>query len=434
MLYTIFVKNYKSIHKVDIDVGTFNVLIGENGAGKSNFLEALASYSAIVANNFSNEFMLSRGIRVVEPTDIFSCFNGKTEDSVTIITGDTSRYASFITISLDQNEPFSPLKYDYQIFHNSLNEIDNDDFEVLNVRELKDNFLKEKIEQVTKQEFGSVESFQSELDYILKSISSAIHDEKNYNSDKKENVKRVSKYINVLGEIKKNVFDIYHNSEKHKDKNFVVYSPELSSLRVFSSESQIEPLGVNGEGLLRLLQVMQEHEPENFAKVCKTVEMFQWVEKIVVDDTSYNEQKVKIVDRFMGREIDHRSANEGFLFVLFYAVLFSSKYTPDFFAIDNIDASLNPKLCRVLIKKLIEIAKKNNKQVFVTTHNPAILDGLNLNDDSERLFKVERNDDGATQLKRIGVDDLPKPKRNGQVLRLSEAFMRGLLGGLPTNF
>ena len=162
--------------------------------------------------------------------------------------------------------------------------------------------------------------------------------------------------------------------------------------------------------------------------------MFQWAEKIVVDDTSYNEQKVKIVDRFMGREIDHRSANEGFLFVLFYAVLFSSKYTPDFFAIDNIDASLNPKLCRVLIKKLIEIAKKNNKQVFVTTHNPAILDGLNLNDDSERLFKVERNDDGATQLKRIGVDDLPKPKRNGQVLRLSEAFMRGLLGGLPTNF
>lgn len=70
----------------------------------------------------------------------------------------------------------------------------------------------------------------------------------------------------------------------------------------------------------------------------------------------------------------------------------------------------------------------------MTTHNPAILDGLNLNDDSERLFKVERNDDGATQLKRIGVDDLPKPKRNGQVLRLSEAFMRGLLGGLPTNF
>ena len=435
MLYTIFVKNYKSIHKVDIDVGTFNVLIGENGAGKSNFLEALASYSAIVANNFSNEFMLSRGIRVVEPTDIFSCFNGKTEDSVTIITGDTSRYASFITISLDQNEPFSPLKYDYQIFHNSLNEIDNDDFEVLNVRELKDNFLKEKIEQVTKQEFGSVESFQSELDYILKSISSAIHDEKNYNSDKKEKVKRVSKYINVLGEIKKNVFDIYHNSEKHKYKNFVVYSPELSSLRVFSSESQIEPLGVNGEGLLRLLQVMQEHEPENFAKVCKTVEMFQWVEKIIIDEESSNlEHRVKIVDRFMGRTIDHRSANEGFLFVLFYAALFSSKFTPQSFAVDNIDASLNPHLCTILIKELVALAKENGKQAFVTTHNPAILDGLNLHDDEQRLFVVERDDEGATQLRRVGIDDLPKAKRNGETIKLSESFMRGHLGGLPTNF
>lgn len=180
---------------------------------------------------------------------------------------------------------------------------------------------------------------------------------------------------------------------------------------------------------------MQEHEPENFAKVCKTVEMFQWVEKIIIDEESSNlEHRVKIVDRFMGRTIDHRSANEGFLFVLFYAALFSSKFTPQSFAVDNIDASLNPHLCTILIKELVALAKENGKQAFVTTHNPAILDGLNLHDDEQRLFVVERDDEGATQLRRVGIDDLPKAKRNGETIKLSESFMRGHLGGLPTNF
>ena len=133
-------------------------------------------------------------------------------------------------------------------------------------------------------------------------------------------------------------------------------------------------------------------------------------------------------------KIDHRSANEGFLFVLFYATLFSSKYTPSFFAVDNIDASLNPHLCKVLIKELIKLAKENGKQAFVTTHNPAILDGLDLHEDEQQLFVVERDDKGATQLRRVEVDDLPKPKRNGETIKLSEAFMRGHLGGLPTNF
>jgi hypothetical protein len=31
---------------------------------------------------------------------------------------------------------------------------------------------------------------------------------------------------------------------------------------------------------------------------------------------------------------------------------------------------------------------------LVTTHNPAALDGLNLNDEDQRLFVVYRNDEG----------------------------------------
>ncbi|MCP4112775.1 MAG: hypothetical protein GY749_45810 [Desulfobacteraceae bacterium] len=82
-----------------------------------------------------------------------------------------------------------------------------------------------------------------------------------------------------------------------------------------------------------------------------------------------------------------------------------------------------------MIKELSELSGKNSKQALITTHNPAVLDGLNLNDDEQRLFVVSRNDEGKTQVRRIKL----KPGSD-EKLKLSEMWMRGYLGGLPNNF
>lgn len=86
--------------------------------------------------------------------------------------------------------------------------------------------------------------------------------------------------------------------------------------------------------------------------------------------------------------------------------LFVSSDTPKLFAIDNVDASLNPKLCTELMRRLVVLAKKCDKQVLITTHNPAVLDGLDLNDDEQRLFMVYRNSKGHTRARRVRA---PKP-------------------------
>ena len=143
-----------------------------------------------------------------------------------------------------------------------------------------------------------------------------------------------------------------------------------------------------------------------------------------------NEYGLSVKDRYLHDNLsffDQRSTNEGFLFLLFYATLFISKDTPQFFAIDNIDASFNPKLCMKLVRNLAALAKKYNKQVIVTTHNPAVLDGLNLNEDDQRLFVVRRNDEGHTKAKRIEY----KAERT---MKLSELWTNGFIGGLPENF
>ena len=196
---------------------------------------------------------------------------------------------------------------------------------------------------------------------------------------------------------------IYDPSGLGLVKGFLIYSPEYSILREeVVRDVVVEPLGVKGDGLLKLLSYMKENEQDAFKDVLECASMFSWVSNIEVCDleqiSGNSDSKITIIDKYINEKIFYKIANEGLLFVLFYAAVFCSKQTPRAFAIDNIDASLNPKMCRVLTGKLVSLAKKYNKQVFVTTHNPAVVDGLNLHDDDQRLFVAQRNDLGHSLL------------------------------------
>lgn len=49
MIKKICIENYKSIQKLKLELGRITVLIGENGGGKSNILEAIALGAAATA-------------------------------------------------------------------------------------------------------------------------------------------------------------------------------------------------------------------------------------------------------------------------------------------------------------------------------------------------------------------------------------------------
>ena len=223
--------------------------------------------------------------------------------------------------------------------------------------------------------------------------------------------------------------------------NYLIYSLSINALRGLTSESFQYPLGLNGEGLDVLLNNIPKEEIMQIKESAK--EYISWIEDIFFDSEEiYKMQGYKLGrsksnlyfrDKFMQKKnnlFSAENANEGALELLFYLTLFISRKTPDFFAIDNIENGLNPRLCRFLMKKICELAVKNGKQVLITTHNPAILDGLNLNDGSQRLYVVTRNDEGKTQAKRIQT----KEQTSEQRMMLSEMWMKGLIGGVPYNF
>jgi len=215
---------------------------------------------------------------------------------------------------------------------------------------------------------------------------------------------------------------------------FIIYSPENSKLRIFEQEGQVLPLGIKGEGLFKLLKnLFWAKNKKTIREIKKKLQIMDWFEDFELPKSSApGEFILKIKDRFLTSRLnyfDQRSSNEGFLFLLFYLCLFYSQDTPEFFAIDNIEASFNPKLCVEVSKMLIQLAKENKKQVIVTTQNPSILDGINLHDPDERLFVIKRNTLGHTVANRITT----KPD-SPTAVKLSEAWTRGYIGGLPKNF
>lgn len=246
-----------------------------------------------------------------------------------------------------------------------------------------------------------------------------------------------------IGERRENIEEVVEKTGKLREylSKYLIYSLSINALRGLTSDSLQYPLGLNGEGLDVLLNNIPKEEIMLIKESAK--DYISWIEDIFFDSEElYKMQGYKLGrsksnlyfrDKFMQKKnnlFSAENANEGALELLFYLTLFISRKTPDFFAIDNIENGLNPRLCRFLMKKICELAVKNGKQVLITTHNPAILDGLNLNDGSQRLYVVTRNDEGKTQAKRIQT----KEQTSEQRMMLSEMWMKGLIGGVPYNF
>lgn len=406
MLETIRIENYKSIEKLIVPLGRINVFIGENGAGKSNILEAIALAGAAEARKLDNEFLASRGIRVSGPELMRSAFEkGKASEPVKVSAKLTSGSEFNFELTND-NQPYST-------WQNSTVATTTSDLEgfIGLIRgyapTIKDDTERTKFLNTVKERF--IASF-----------------------DNAQIVDSPSGERGLTLEVKLETQNDFLGIDVGGIEDFIIYAPENSALRLFEREGQIEPLGINGEGLLKLLSVMSNDKNSAAIDAIKdSLRLFSWFEDFKITEGKSRDQ-ITIFDRFLTKtksSFDQRSANEGFLFLAFYFALFTSSLTPRFFAVDNVDSSLNPKLCEALMRRLTKLAKDHDKQVLFTTHNPAILDGLDLEDPEQRLFIVSRGPRGQTRARRF--ERKPSTERPR---RLSELFLSGVLGGLPKGF
>jgi hypothetical protein len=397
MIDKFVVKGFKSLEDASIEFGQINVIIGANGSGKSNLLEALGVMGAACFGSVEPETLRYRGVRLGRP--VLYKTSLKRSRFRRLISMEASSGGAKYRLALDN--PIAKPTVSWSITTESL--LDNGDTLLSRNPRSCRIFLEPK-----KPQKVSVDPHKTMAKQAL-----------------------LARELNVAAQ--KLISDL---------ENYAIYSPTTNVLRGTGPEEVTRPpLGLLGGGLPQAIKDIVDNAEDTLGGIDfdDIWSMIDWATAVSatpnVGASSSPAVTLSTVlrfrDRYMRSErsiLSAYDASEGALFVLFLIALTTHQQAPAFLAIDNFDHALHPRLARTLIKTICErVLRDKSRQILLTTHSPLALDGLDLFDDRIRLFAVERQPRGNSVVNRIEITK----KQRDENLSLSRLWVMGRLGGVP---
>ncbi len=434
----ISVGNFKSLYSASFEPGKINVFVGANGSGKSTILEAIGLLSAAMTDRVDSASLQRKGVRLSIPSLYKSNFKDLKRKKLTVdlslewendCCSDQFRYDVHLT---------TPTDTDYWRYHSEVF-FQND-------------------ERIWGRSNASQQQANSYIGFFL------IDD-----NQELTNGRKIAQHFSSYGIFQPNTmtlrgtipdpnqttpigfFLIDDNQELTNGRkiaqhfsSYGIFQPNTMTLRgTIPDPNQTTPIGLNGGRLAEAIKALiHEEDGELYfgsLYMDDILDMIDWASDISVDapkksninaNIPTTRQIIEFTDRYMkeNSRFTGYDASEGALYVLFMLALAMHPQGPSIFAVDSFDHALNPRLAKKMIQVFCEQIIQNNKHVFLTTHNPLVLDGLDLTNDDIRLFAVDRDDNGHAQINRILVSQ--ELINEGQ--SLSRLWINGRLGGVPT--
>lgn len=390
MISKLTVESFKSLEHVEVNLGMVNVFVGANGSGKSNFLEAVGVLSAAADGKVDDQALLQRGVRPGVPELYKSAFHERLPQHI--------RFAAHNENASYEISLLNPLASSHRW-------------------RFKTELLKRGREKVASR------------------------------SPNTRNNPNTERGLAALEALKLKAADpVFQLLEQLQ--GFTIYSPTTPVLRGTSPEvAPRRPVGLHGGRLPEAVQELlgsRKNHPHAKRVSSEVLGLIDWARRYgskaaaempMSAAAGASPRVIRFVDRYMrkGRNVlSGYDASEGALLVLFLAVLAGHPESSHFFAVDNADHGLNPRLAKSLFNLFCGwiLEGPTQRQVLLTTHNPQVLDGLPLRDDRVRLFTVARSDSGRTVIRRVKVDaTLLAMAADGWTL--SRLWVMGHLGGMP---
>ena len=398
MLTKLTVERFKSIRNASLELGRVNILIGGNGAGKSNVLEAIGVLSAALERGLGETDLGRKGVRITPPELMKSAFKRHDLPKTLQLTATMEGEVEYrLNLTGSENDPLLA-------------------------------FVSESCTHGSTRVFGRSPH------------GATVHGQSVHG--------RLSRHRSIWDQVR-TAFEFPESvdNELNSLSEYVIYAPQADFLRGMQpGRVDTPPVGLHGEGLpdaVRglITQLNQskrlQSSPKKKDRTIKLthdikrrafdlVYLPQWAHGVKVgalegfltsrELVDHSDDIVYFMDKFMHsrrKTLSVYDSSEGTLFLLFVAILLSHNDSPRMFSLDNVDSSLNPKMTRSLIETVIETTKKScdgnlscgPRQVFLTSHNPTSLDAFDLFDDIQRVFVVERNSDGHTVVNRLKPRD-----------------------------
>ncbi len=401
MIRTIQIEGFKSILSQRLELGRVNCFIGPNGHGKTALLEAIGLLGAAADGSLDDAALKRRGVRPGVPDLYRSSFKGQSACPQIGLSAEHESGSSY-TVALESavSESTSDWVYSAEILNMtagaSINRSD-----VQDRLEPRDGYIK------------------SQMVRLL------------WDSPERRFIERLQDYA--------------------------IYSPNTRILRGNEPDPETRrPVGLFGgrlaDAMDELMSRLLDFGPEESTQEQRDagedlyddiLELIDWAESVAPETATRHllspsvprdSRVLRFTDRYMAddrNQLTGYDVSEGALYVLFTAVLCLSPSAPGLLAVDNLDQALNPRLATRLTERLGVWLKaaSPDRQLLFTTHNPAVIDGLDLADDEIRLFAVERNTSGHTRCERIRPT--PELLALNRKYPLSRLWLMGNLGAVP---
>jgi len=423
MLTEIKISNFKSFNDVTINLNDFNVLIGANGSGKSNFINIFKFLNDIINKGLDDAISMQGGIKYLKN------FNNSFDVPLTIELKSKERFMFPLTKNgVLYHVEFSDLNYSIQLgFKENL-----ENYEIISEKvALKGIFYKSNI----KPRKGFISS-----DEIIMGKSGKLYDIEFIMSNLRGNMiaelsNRDKLPINKEDILSEHIFRLVESMTKQHPEISILNSP-LSDLPVrwssifrnitfYDIDPKIckQPTKINGEKRLK-------ENGENLAIIIKEImkndrfrpkflnllkDLLPVIQNIDTEQFLDNNSIIfKLIEEYSKENfIPAGLSSDGTnnLIASIIALYFTKSSLT---LIEEPERNIHPKLISKLVQMMVEASKK--KQIIVTTHNPELLKHANIEDilfisRDENGFSTVSNPSESEYVKmflneEIGIDDL----------------------------
>ena len=164
-------------------------------------------------------------------------------------------------------------------------------------------------------------------------------------------------------------------------------------------------LNIHGDNLGNVVQYMEREYSKKFQTILNKIsQKIPGIDKISTEKTNDGRLLLKFNDKGFQDPFYAQQMSDGTLKIFAYMLLLEDPNPPPFLCIEEPENGLYHKLLESLTREFREHAngRKDGSQVFVTTHQPYLVDAL----EPEEVWILEKKSDGFSHIRRASDDQL----------------------------
>jgi predicted ATPase len=166
-------------------------------------------------------------------------------------------------------------------------------------------------------------------------------------------------------------------------------------------------LNVHGDNLGNVVQFMEREHPKKFQTILEKIAgKIPGINTIDTEKTNDGRLLLRFNDKGFQDPFYAQQISDGTLKIFAYFLLLEDPSPPPFFCIEEPENGLYHKLLESLVKEFRDHAtgRKDGSQVFLTTHQPYLVDALEPNE----VWILEKSPAGYSEIRRASDDRLVK--------------------------